>query len=411
MLKIHYYILLFLFFSVINGFGQNLKLQSEDSLNNRPTWESYLLFKMKLNGVFDISGGIQGNETFNLNNVDVWGDDDTPNLWMDLHQSQVRFFAAKEIGKHRAVGYFEGDFWGGNNRFRLRMAYINYSFFQFGQDWSFFGDKEIWPNVFDWDGPSSGIWRRNPGLIFYKETNSKWKFETGIEQTQAQISFLDDLDSTFAKAKGNPTPEMIFTIKKSGDFGHIRLATILRFLHFSENGELGYVTGFGAALSGYLATNKKMGNPIQFQFVAGKGIASYIVSFDGANYDAAPDGFGNMHAIPAFGGWISYEHWISKIVHANIVLGLTGFIAENINEYYVPGGDFHVNEGSINLDFFYGLINIMVDPFEDFTVGIEYNIGNKENTYMGKFDDSQNVETIKKNRIAQRISFGLFYNF
>ena len=401
------FVLSFAFVSI----AQHFKIQSKDSLNGRPSWESYLLFKMKLNGVFDISGGIQGNETFNINNVDVWGDDDTPNLWMDMHQSQVRLFGAKEVGGHRAIGYFEGDFWGGSNRFRLRMAYINYKFFQFGQDWSFFGDKEIWPNVFDWDGPSSGIWRRNPGLIFYKETNAKWKFELGFEQTQAQISFIDDLDSTFMAASGNPTPESIFTIKKSGGFGHIRLATILRFLHYNQSGESGYVTAFGGALSGFIKTNQTSINPIQFQFVAGKGIASYIVSFDGADYDAAPDGFGNMKAIPAFGGWVSYEHWLSKIIHANLVVGFTGFIVDDISEIYVPGGEFYLSDASINLDFFYGLINIMIDPFEDFTVGLEYNIGNKENTYRGKFDESTTEETLKKNRIAQRISFGLFYNF
>ncbi len=402
---------LFILSCTFVSIAQQLSVQSKDSLNDRPSWESYLYFKMKLNGVYDISGGIQGNETFNLNNVDVWGDDDTPNLWMDMHQSQVRLFGAKEVGGHRAIGYFEGDFWGGNNHFRLRMAYVNYRFFQFGQDWSFFGDKEIWPNVFDWDGPSSGIWRRNPGLIFYKETDARWKFELGFEQTQAQISFIDDLDSTFMAASGNPTPESIFTIKKSGDFGHIRLASILRFLHYNQSGENGYVTAFGGALSGIIKTNQLKGNPIQFQFVAGKGIASYIVSFDGAEYDAAPDGFGNMNAIPAFGGWISYEHWLSNIVHANIVVGLTGFVAEGISEFYVLGGDFHVSDGSINLDFFYGLINIMVDPFEDFTVGVEYNIGNKQNTYMGNFNSSTTEETLQKNRMAHRINFGLFYNF
>lgn len=404
-------ILLLLFFVANIGLSQHLKVQSKDSLNGKPSWQSSLLFKLKLNGVFDISGGLQGNETFNLSNVDVWGDDNTPNLWMDMHQSQIRWSSSKEIGKSSAVGYFEGDFWGGNNHFRLRMAYINYKFFQFGQDWSFFGDKEIWPNVFDWDGPPSGIWRRNPGLMFYFVTENNWKIDFGGEVTQAQITFVQDLDSTISEASGDPTPEVIFAVKKMGDFGHIRLSTVMRFLHYNQNGINEYINGYGASLSGIIKTHPEKINPIQFQFVIGKGIASYIVSFDGANYDAIPDGNGNINAVPAFGAWVSYEHWFSKMIHANIVLGITDFLSDEISDYYVPGGDLSVSNGDVKLDFYYGLINIMVDPFKDFTVGVEYNIGNKENTYSGQINGGTVNQTIKKARLAQRISFGVFYNF
>jgi len=406
-------ILLFLsIFSItVIAVGQNLRVQSKDTVNGKPSWDAYLYFKMKLNGVFDISGGLQGQETFNIHNIDIWGTDDTPNLWMDLHQSQLRLYGAKEVGNHTAVGYFEGDFWGGNNHFRLRMAYINYHFFQFGQDWSFFGDKEIWPNVFDWDGPPSGVWRRNPGLMFFPINNNRWRLDVGFEHTQAQISFVDDLDSTFQKASGNPTPESIVAIKKMGNFGHIRLSGLLRFLHYKENNQMGYVPAYGFSLSGFLKTHKEKVNPIQFQLVAGTGIASYLVSFDGAQYDAIPNGYGDINTLPAAGGWVSYEHWFGKMWHGNIVLGSTIFKSFELSDYYVPAADLEVSEGSVDLKYIYALINLMVDPFKDFTVGIEYNIGQKQNVYKGKFNGSDQNDELIKDRIAQRISFGLFYNF
>jgi hypothetical protein len=400
-----------LFCISLSGLSQHLKVQSKDSLNGAPEWETYLLFIIKLNGVFDISGGLQGNETFNLNNIDVWDDNNELNLEMDLYQSQIRWFNSKQIGKHKAIGYFEGDFWGGNNHFRLRMAYVNYKFFQIGQDWSFFGDKEIWPNVLDWDGPPSGIWRRNPGLIFYYQNKNDWKFDLGFEYTQAQISYIEDLDSTYQENSNSPFPETIVAVKKKADFGHIRLSSVLRFLPYDKNNSEDFLTAYGFSLSGFVKTNKEKINPIQFQFVVGKGIASYIVSFDGANYDAAPDGYGNLKSIPSIGGWISYEHWLSKKVHTNVVVGITDFLASGIREYYVPGGDFSVKDGSIDLDFYYGLVNVLVDPFEGFTCGIEYNIGNKSNNYNGFINDGTEKSTIEKSRLAQRISFGIFYKF
>lgn len=394
-----------------SGFSQHLKVQSKDSLNGKPEWESYLLFVLKLNGVFDISGGLQGYDTFNLNNIDVWEDDNTLNLGMDLYQSQIRWFSSKQIGKHQAIGYFEGDFWGGNNHFRLRLAFLNYKFFQIGQDWSIFGDKEIWPNVLDWDGPPSGVWRRNPGVIFYFQNKKDWKFDLGFEYSQAQVNYIDDLDSTFQEVSSSPFPETIIAVKKNADFGHIRLSSIVRFLPYSNNSATSYLPALGFSFSGFVKTNKEKINPIQFQFVYGKGIASYIVSFDGANYDAAPDGYGNLNTIPSIGGWISYEHWLSKKVHANVVFGITDFMASGIREYYVPGGDFSVTDGSINLEFYYGLVNLLVDPIEGFTFGFEYNIGNKSNNYNGFIDNGTENSTIEKSRLAQRISFGIFYRF
>ena len=295
------------------------------------------------------------------------------------------------------------------------MAYINYKFFQVGQDWSFFGDKEIWPNVFDWDGPSSGIWRRDPFLQFYFWTKTNWKFEFGIESPGAQLTFIDDIDSAFMNASGNPVPDFIATVKKKTSWGHLRLAGIARFLPYRHNGELKYVFGYGAALSGYIKTGKKHPNPIQFQFVYGYGIATYVVSFDGANFDAISDGYGNMKAVPVVGGWLSYELWLSKIIHVNFVGGFTDFVSPQISNMEVPEGGFKVNDGHLQLDYFYGLVNFMVDPFDNFTVGLEYNFGRRENKYYNiEYAINQPLDSDEnhtQSRLARRISFGVFYNF
>ena len=146
-----------------------LRTTSKDSINGKPLFDAFFLIKAKLNGIYDIRGGLQESSTFNMARVNVFESDDTKRFSMDMQQSQLRFRAQRETSKGTFTGYLEADFWGGDNVFRLRHLWFEYKFIKFGQDWSFFGDKEVWPNIFDWDGPSSGVWRREPQLIFYMD--------------------------------------------------------------------------------------------------------------------------------------------------------------------------------------------------------------------------------------------------
>ena len=79
----------------------------------------------------------------------------------------------------------------------------------------------------------------------------------------------------------------------------------------------------------------------------------------------------------------------------------------------VPEGGFEIVDGHIDLDYYYGLVNIMADPFENFTVGLEFNYGNRENRYydIEHTDTTSSGSSHIQSRAAIRISFGLFYNF
>ena len=91
----------------------NLRLVSRDTINGRPAFDYFILVKAKLNGIYDISGGLQDYETFNVGQIDVWGTDDTQRFWMDMHQTQLRFRGQRETEMGTFIGYLEGDFWGG----------------------------------------------------------------------------------------------------------------------------------------------------------------------------------------------------------------------------------------------------------------------------------------------------------
>ncbi|MCK9997362.1 MAG: hypothetical protein KAH56_13895 [Candidatus Krumholzibacteria bacterium] len=390
------------------------RMTSEDSLHGKPKYDYFMLVKAKFNGVYDLEGGLQDQETFNVGKIDVWGNDNSNRYWTDMHQSQVRFRGQRETEGGTLVGYMEGDFWGGNKGYRLRHLWVDYKFVHFGQDWTFFGDKGIWPNVLDWDGPPSGVWRREPELKFYFTNDSHWQFDVGLGQPGAEVTLNIDPNSQVSKAY-QPVPDFIGAVQKSGDFGHIRVTGIYRTLEYKVLDENQSEPGYGGTVSGFIQTSSVKTNPIQFQFYAGQGIATYVVSFSGMNFDAAEDGLGNMKSIPTYGGWAAYEHFFTPKWHANIVGGFSNFSSHAITAFDIPGTDpnIHATNTSIDLNHYYGLINIMYTPQPALTFAIELNLGNKESKYEGDDIDtgSEHLTSLEQSRSAQRISFGLFFDF
>jgi hypothetical protein len=389
----------------------HFRLVAKEMVNGRPKHDYFLYIKAKLNGVYDLKGGLQEEETFNIGKIDVWGTDDSRRFGMDMHQSQIRIRGQNETAQGPVIGYLEGDFWGGNKGFRLRHLWIEYKFVHFGQDWTFFGDKEIWPNVFDWDGPPSGVWRREPELRFIFKRDSGWQYEFGIADPGAELTFNTDIDDQVEPAYQS-APDFIGAVNKKTGAGHIRATAIYRSLKYNTPGGAQTVSGYGATVSGYVGTGKNKKNPIQFQVVAGQGIATYLVSFSGLNYDAVPDGNGNMKAVPTYGGWASYEHWFSSKWHGNVVVGLENFNTHTIASYDIPGPGYDATDSEIEADHHYALVNVMYDWLPNLVMGLEYNWGNKDTIHTGAIDVGDEIVTrVAQDRTAQRISFGLFFNF
>ncbi|WP_420579817.1 hypothetical protein [Reichenbachiella sp.] len=388
-----------------------LHWQSDELIEEEPAWEGFLLVKAKLNGIYDINGGLQKQSTFNVGQIDVWGNDDRNRFSMDMVQSQVRLWSKRKTKHGDFVGYMEGDFWTDGGHFRLRHLWFDFKFLHVGQDWSFFGDKDIWPNVLDWDGPPSGLWHRATQIKFYFENDNQWKFEIGIQNPSHEIRFDESIDpslnSTYPLA-----PDFIGAIKKSGNFGHLRISAIYRNLNYDYNGVIQSKPGYGTALSGYLQTNEATKNPAQFQMVVGKGISSYLSSFWGHNYDGVPTGNGDISTVPVLGSWISYEHWFGQRWHANIVLGFSDFKTAEIAMLTIDPPGYNATNTTLNLDHEYMLINVMYDPIPGLSVGIEYNLGNRDIQYTGTIDTGNGmIQSVQKARAAQRISFGAFFDF
>lgn len=389
-----------------------LNWESDDLIDGEPAWEGFLLTKAKLNGVFDISGGLQEESTFNVGQIDVWGNDNRKRFNMDMQQTQLRLWSKRKTETGDFIGYLEGDFWTDGGQFRLRHCWFDYKFLHIGQDWSFFGDKDVWPNVFDWDGPPSGVWRRDVQIKFYFfSKNKNWKYEFGFENPGPEFRFNDEIDPDIT-----PTypvmPDIIGAVNKKIGSGYLRLSAIYRHLVYDYNGSNQNETGTGASLSGYFVTNKSKNNVFQFQFVGGKGIASYLASFGGRNYDGIPNGSGGINTVPVIGSWVTYEHWFNKHWHANIAAGFSDFKTDEINQLSIPDQGITASNTSVQLDHRYILVNVMYSPVPGTAIGVEYNWGNKDVTYEGMITTPDgSVQRVQQGRDAKRISFGVFFDF
>lgn len=386
-----------------------LTVSSKDSINGLPKIKGSVGANLKLNGFYDVFGGLQESETFNVGMIDVFGTDDSGSFHMDLYQTQIKLEAAYiEKGGEMVYSLVEFDFWGGNGRMRLRRAFVESRHWQIGQNWNNFGDEAIWPNIMEWEGPPSGIWLRSPHIKYSNNFKRKnWVYEISIEAPITNYISLQEIDLEVEEAY-QVTPDLTFAVKNSYNWGHIRLSSILRNVRYKQNDQIDNFLGYGLAFSGIYATERK--NNLQFQLVGGKGITAYMTSISGLGYDGYTNIDDQFVSTPAYGGWISYEYFFTPRLHSNIVFGSTIYGFNDVKDFVLKG-DEDMEENIVQGDFdnfhYYGILNMMYEPFPRMTIGLELDYGAKDINFSGMINGGF-VED-NKARDAMRISFGFMF--
>lgn len=408
-----HYLFLLASFIISTSYSQDryLTVKSKDSINGEPRFKTSLGANIKLNGYYDVYGGLQDNDTFNIGLIDAFGDDDSGSFKMDMYQTQLKFestIMTKE-GK-RVDAVVEFDFWGGNGHMRLRKAYVEFDHWQIGQSWASFGDEALWPNIMEWEGPPSGIWVRSPHIKYFNTfgDNLNWRYIIALDAPIADYNRYGEIEPLLEEAN-QVMPDLVLGVKHEKDWGHFRFATIFRNITYKFEGEQDNFFGYGFSFSGILRKNR---NNFQYQLTAGKGISAYITSVGGFGYDGFPTSSGDFEATPAYGGWASYEHYFTDKIHANAVLGYTRYFTDDIERFLISDdtliGEVIAN-GDINHVHGYGIVNVMYDPFERMTFGLELDYGIKKLEASGSLNNSVFEEN--KSRNAMRISFGLMFYF
>lgn len=289
----------------------------------------------------------------------------------DFSARQTRFILKTDtdVGdSHKLGSHIELDFMvtdGGDERVsnsyspRIRQAFITFDNWLFGQAWSTFQDVGALPEALDFIGPTPGtVFNRQP-MVRY--TNGG--LQIAVEQPETTVT-----DNTGARiiTGDDAIPDIVARYNHKGDFGHLTIAGIGRFLRVKPD-DFGLISdsafGYGVSVSGELKVGEK--DDLRFMATAGEGLGRYI----GVNIvnDAALRADGSITPIATYSGFIAFRHfWTDKLRST-----LSGSYFKADNPVTLTTG--LVTDQSWNV---FG--NLIYSPVPPLDIGIEYMFADRE---------------------------------
>src|SRR5215468_2012692 len=167
---------------------------------------------------------------------------DNGNFYAGVRQSRfgVKAWLPTSLGEIKTIFEFElfgvGDD-AGQTTFRLRQAWGELGQFGAGQTWSPFMDPDVFPNSIEYWGPN--------GMVFFRNVQARWMPMRGdnelffaLERPGASGDagrFADRVQLQNPNIKGHfPAPDFSMHFKRSGDWGHVQLAAIMRYIAWTD---------------------------------------------------------------------------------------------------------------------------------------------------------------------------------
>jgi hypothetical protein len=204
-----------------------------------------------------------------------------------IRQSRLGAKANGTIAGKPYEAKFEFDLYGtgvdaGQTTFRIRHAYARWGPILAGQTNTLFMDGDIFPNVIDYWGPTGMVFVRTPQLRWTFVNTGGWEAAVALEHPSDDIDpgriRLFDEDIAANIQANEELPDLTAAIRYGGNWGHVRLAGILRKIGYDTKGtegnepeghELGWGINATSAIKASLAT-------FRLGAVYGRGIATYM---------------------------------------------------------------------------------------------------------------------------------------
>jgi hypothetical protein len=229
------------------------------------------------------------------------------------------------VGHMRA--FIEADFAGSGNTLRLRHAYGQWKRVIFGQTWSTFSDPEAEPDGIDFEGLNA--------IILFRQAQMRVSFAP-FERIRLAVS-LEDPRPDLTGAEGvNQIPDFIVRGRwEPARGGHIQAAGLFRQIRGTPTdrpNEVVGTAGWGATITGRLPSPIwKKRDSLLFQHNVGAGIGRYISDLSAAGgqdgvYDAERN---TLRILPAWSGYVGYEHWWTERVRSSISFGVV--VVDNVD--------------------------------------------------------------------------------
>jgi hypothetical protein len=340
---------------------------------------------VRVNGIYDFNG-LQNQSTFNTYDIPVGeANISEPRFQMSAAQTRLGLEATRKSGVGDIFVKVETDFLGPSNTLRLRHAYASVSVFMFGQNWSTFADLASIPLTVDLDGPNGSVSERTVQIRYSSAIHEGLTWDASIESPSLETTIPDSVSQ-------GPTyprfPDLIGRVRKTGSWGHIQAAGVLRSISsINAGGNQAGKVGYGVLLSGRIYLGGSTPHRLLFEYVLGKAISRYIGTLAKKGLDVvynpvtqSPD------LIATMGGYVSYARQWSPTLLSYVTAGFVSI--KNLPEQTADA--FHFSR--------YISGNIFWDAAGGTRVGLEYSFGLRTNK-----DGA--------NGTANRISFRLDYDF
>jgi len=276
-----------------------------------------------------------------------------------VRQTRMSFELRRPSAMGRMRAYLEFDLYGPgtSTALHLRHAYVQAANLLVGQTYSPFMDIDAFPNTVDFEGPNSASYITVPEIQYTRAINDKWTFQIALAQPSSDVTLPG------GAVPVSPLPDLAFHPRYEADWGHAQLGVVLRDIGYDDGNTQARTFGFGLQGSAVIGLGKNTRDVIQLDGMYGQGIGRYINDLVGFGLDAAQDGAGDITALPAFGGYVGFQHfwndkWSSQVVASILQVdnsagqGPTAFHQTkylSVNAVYSPTSVF-----SLGLEVLYG---------------------------------------------------------
>jgi hypothetical protein len=323
------------------------------------------------------------------------------NAYFSVRQTRlgVKGFTPTPLGEMTAV--FDFDLFGvgvdeGQTTMRVRNAYGEIGRVLVGQANTPFMDGDVFPNTMEYWGPTGMVFFRNIQVRYAAMRGENELFialeRPGASADQGAYAGRIELDSVSSHF---PLPDFSAHFKKTGDWGHVQLAGMLRYIGWQDQNTSGIhdisgnVIGWGLHVSTVLNLGKM--DVFRGSFVYGAGVENYM---NDAPVDVGiVNNPGNTRtpvkgkALPVSGMVAFLDHnWTSKL---STSIGYSSCHITNTE----------ISSGTAYKDGQYAIVNLATTPFKNFLAVIELEYGSRAN-----FDGSYKANDVK-------LQFSFKYNF
>ncbi|WP_426478081.1 DcaP family trimeric outer membrane transporter [Chryseobacterium sp. CBSDS_008] len=294
--------------------------------------------------------------------------------YFSLKQSSIGLeIKNKNVERKKSFSsYLEIDFYGkdGATAPRFKHGFIRWNGFTIGQTASNFSDTEIYPNIFDFNGPSGLLYSRRIQISYYTAVSKKGILSFSLEDPNTPSIALPSDSLGWKKRAILPSFSAMYRYGDKNSY--IKAGTVLLPISYGmkQNNEDRFKTrtiaGWGGMMSGKLRSDEK--NIFSFESSFGKGISTYNADLNGEKYDAVPNpGHQNLlETLSLFNIVGMYEHWWdgqwSSVAYASYSkVGAKDYVLEDMTKSL-----YHMS------------LNLIFQPYKKFRIGVEANYGVKQ---------------------------------